>query len=301
MTMGHDFSIPRRRSSIDAQETTPASLPASASERGPQSTSRSRATGFEHLRARVTAFATMAPRNFSALRTSTSDKAAAVATATGAPGFDQEFTADTIAGASGKARADPHVEGMEFPVPDIRQKRINACGDACMHVMLAHHGLPHTDFGTNERSLLIGHYRRELIDALRDRGVQCIHMKPADPRRVSEAELLNWLGRHGPLLAETSDHFVVVTGVRAGRVIIHCPLLGRRTGSIAALNKYLGWSEGTSPLLRTLPIPRGSDDTEETEARDVTPRLPGRAERAATRVLAKIELASTWKWKSEKG
>ncbi len=275
---------------MNAQETVPAptSLSGAASEHSPMSPSRL-ASG--HLQARTSPSSSIAPRSSPALRTSTRGER-------GEPGFAREFMG-TIASGSGQAGRDPQVDGIEIPVQDIRQKRINACGDACMHVLLAHHGLPHANFGTNERPLLTGFTRPELVDAIRERGLQCLQLRPAEPRQVSEAELLDWLSRHGPLLASSPDHCFVVTGVRAGRVTIHCPLLGRRTGSIAALNKYLDWSNRSSPLSRTFPLRGDRHGAEETAAQDASPRLPGRAERGATRVLAKIEQASTRKWNTE--
>jgi hypothetical protein len=203
------------------------------------------------------------------------------------------------AGLTPRRSADaPPAPLVEIPVPDIRQKRLNACGDACIQIVLAHHGLPHAGFGTNARPALEGLSREELIDALQRHGIHALQIAPAERGRVAEAELQGWLGRHGPLIGLTRDHCILVTGAGGGRATIHCPLLGRRVGSMDELNGYLDWSGRRSPLLRTM---RASGMAQaEVEPADTAPPEPARIERAAVRLLAKVEQAGTRRWQTSR-
>jgi hypothetical protein len=188
--------------------------------------------------------------------------------------------------------------GVSIPVADIRQKKINACADACINVLLAHHGLPHATIGTNSRHLFRGMSSREAAQALRNHHLNTKMLRPAQIGNVTSAELTAWLGTHGPLLCESTDHFVVLSGIHGDRVSIHCPLLGKRRGTIQSLNKFLDWSDPASPPIIAT-SPRASAAT--AGSTSATSATPNAFHQFATKQLGKWEAAATKDWQTEDG
>lgn len=191
------------------------------------------------------------------------------------------------------------LQRIEVPVEDIRQQKTNACGDACVNVLLAYHGLPHASFGTNNNRWTTGVDTRTLSQELRKHNLRAVMLRPTERNTISSADLSRWLHKHGPLICETPDHFIVVNGIKGDRVSIHCPLLGKRTGSVAALNRYLDWSDPrTPPIMATARMPNNLVGDPAASTSSVQPALPNALHRAATRQLAKLEAAATKDWKT---
>jgi hypothetical protein len=155
---------------------------------------------------------------------------------------------------------DLSVEGgkpSDYQVPDIRQYLPNACGDACLQVLLYSRGRDHLPFGTNDRGLKgirTGLDPRDLRRQLREQGIGTMYLQPGQFRHASANDLRRWLEEHGPLLATTEDHYVVITGIEGDTVRIQCSLLGPREASVDALNRYVDWSITPSPIQATYDI-----------------------------------------------
>jgi len=184
---------------------------------------------------------------------------------------------------------------VSYDVPDFRQTRLNACGDACMNVMLAFHGMRHVTSGTNDRRVFQGLVDLDLALLIEAHGLQVTFLEPARDGDITGEELHRWLRTHGPLICGSRDHFFVVTGVCDDEVTIHCPLLGRRQGSIDALNSYIDWRQTQPPILATAPAGHSSQVAEEAPGPDA--QRHGATPGPATRLLAFIEKRSTPQWK----
>ena len=181
---------------------------------------------------------------------------------------------------------------MRFDVPDIRQKKLNACADVCFNVLLAHHGLPHTTAGTNDRGAFQGLTSDALITKLEQAGLQAQVLGPAQDKAVTPAELEHWLGLYGPLICSSDDHAFVVNGVQGDQVSIHCPLLGPRVGSIEALNKYVDWQDPSS-IIATVPTGEasGADATVSKQS-----RVGKLGHQVGIKLLQKMETRATPGW-----
>jgi hypothetical protein len=194
---------------------------------------------------------------------------------------------DSVARANGD-------EPIVYDLADIRQYRPNACGDACVQTLLRYHDLSHDEYGTNGRPVLAGLDRPGLLQPLSEQGIATMNLLPQTFRQVSKDELRRWLAQHGPLVAITSDHCLLIIGIEGDTVTIHCPLLGRRQGSVDALNRYLEWSVTPSPILATYKAGQPKSLFQH------QPK-PGRVSRLAARlIVGGWEQLSTREWRAVK-
>ncbi|WP_157995558.1 papain-like cysteine protease family protein [Peristeroidobacter soli] len=183
-------------------------------------------------------------------------------------------------------------EPIAYDVGDIRQYRPNACGDACVQAILRHHDLPFDPYGTNDRPVWRGTDKPQMRQQLSEQGIGTIDLLPTTFRQISRNELRQWLAQHGPLVASSADHAVLVTGIEGDTVTIHCPLMGSRQASLADLNRYLNWQETPSPLAATY---RAGAPT----VPFVHQPMPGRVQRFAARaIVGTWEKAYTREWQT---
>jgi Papain-like cysteine protease AvrRpt2 len=186
---------------------------------------------------------------------------------------------------------------IEFQVKDIRQQLPNACGDACVNMMLAFHKKPHRTIGVNNRRLSEGLELSAMRSQLRQQGIVTKRFRPSVNGQITEQDLCRWL-QTGPFICATKDHYVLVTGFSSGVVTIQCPLLGKRTGSLELLNKYVDLSNPDA-VIGSIRLPSESPGhPTELIADTSTKPQPQLVYRLATRALAKYEQVTTRKWKT---
>jgi hypothetical protein len=163
-----------------------------------------------------------------------------------------------------------------------------------VQAILRYQGRQHLEFGTNDRPVTNGKTHHEQRDDLREQGIGTEFLTPSTPNAVSARELRHWLAHHGPLLARSEDHSVLITGIEGDRVTIHCPLLGKRTGSLEALNRYLCWDDDGPPIMASYAIEAPSVPFVPKEKPGLFMRL------GASLYVARAERAATPDWTVEK-
>ena len=209
---------------------------------------------------------------------------------------EQEWVRDRLSVLNPSAEALERANGqgsISYDLGDIRQYRPNARGDACVQAVLRHHRRPHQNFGTNDRFVWRGLEVGRMREQLKAQGIGTLYLMPASFRQACAQDLRLWLAHHGPLLASSEDHAVVITRIEGDIVTIHCPLLGTRRAPLDELNKYLDWTAIPSPIMATYQAGPAT-------AKWVLQPEPGKMSRLATRLfVAKPEKNATPSWEDE--
>ena len=145
------------------------------------------------------------------------------------------------------SRSDPVIArlGRSFnpsAVPLVMQVRPNACGDACMQMILAYHGKKHATIGSNERPIFKGMQTHDLDESLQEAGLASFSLEPKASQKCTTEDIKMWLERFGPIVCLGRGHVSVIANLTDAGVHMHDPLLGQKTISLDNLNKWIDWT-----------------------------------------------------------
>lgn len=176
-------------------------------------------------------------------------------------------------------------------IPMIMQVRPNACGDACMQMVLAYFRKSHMRQGTNDRLFFRGLSPKDIEKALQEKELLATKLMPLKKKEWQLWEIKDHTRTFGPLIAVGQFHFVVIAGVEGNSVLINDPLLGRREMTIEQLNKWIFHDERCPVLGFSQPRP-ASGNVRRQAASPVqsfsSPAAPGVADQAMVSALRAI-------------